>query len=434
MNIFNYGIRFVAYWLLLEFLSIFLGPANISDYKKIFVIIIDATILYFFNLLEISWMNPIITYIILISSAQFLYHAKLQAILILSLFGVACSVVCEFICVATLSTLLMSKIQAVLQTTHGLLLTSITSRFLLFLSNQIIKVYVQCKTRANNYRISSVFISPIISMFIMYSLLEFDQFLPHTSKYSIWLSSIYFILLIMNLIVFKIYDDKQKYYDIQLELQFMKQLQTQQENILKIHQDHMNELSCINHDFKNHLISLQSLLFENPSEAIQYIQDLTGNLNLKKQKSYLYTNNSAINAILSYNEYRYNEAGIQIDYQINPADFSFLSYSDACAIFSNALDNSFEACQKALALQIPSHLTLSISQYHRNITIGVKNTKVSSDKTKKIKGKYISSKYNKQSHGYGLLNIEEAVKKNAGSIIIEELKNEFSIIILLPIP
>ena len=180
MNIFNYGICFVEYWLLLE----------------------------------ISWMNPIITFIILISSAQFLYHAKLQAILILSLFGVACSVVCEFICVATLSTLLMSKIQAVLQTTHGLLLTSITSRFLLFLSNQIIKVYVQCKTRANNYRISFVFISPIISMFIMYSLLEFDQFLPHTPKYSIWLSSIYFILLIMNLIVFKIYDDKQKYYII----------------------------------------------------------------------------------------------------------------------------------------------------------------------------------------------------------------------------
>jgi len=90
-----------------------------------------------------------------------------------------------------------------------------------------------------------------------------------------------------------------------------------------------------------------------------------------------------------------------------------VSNMDLCIIFSNLLKNSVEALKK-ISENIEKKIEVEIKQLENNIIIKVKNP--ISGKVNIIDDKLITSKLDKNNHGFGSLNIKEAVNKYGGNI------------------
>lgn len=433
MSIFNFAICLIEYYLLSDFLGIFLKNKETSfKFTRFLCVLLGALSLYSFNLLEINWLNPVACTTILFILSLWLFDAHLQSKIILSLFGVTASVVFEFIAGSLISISFGDKLEMILQTPHGWISISIISKLLLMLFFHLVRTYVKKKDFASSYKVNFVFLSPLVSLYVMYSLMTFEMYLPHDSTFSLWLSSIYFLLLAVNLIVFHIYNEQQKTYDLRLELQAAERSQEQQERILHINQSHMDELAELSHDFKNHLITIQSIVSDEPEAAAQYIASLTGQLLEKNQKSINFTNNPSINGILSYakKECESHEIEFKVDY--NFCDLSFLSYSDSCAIFSNAVDNAIDACLKLRQAKEFAFIHIAFAQYKKTITIGIKNSKSTNETIVKDGNRFLSNKDKQHLHGYGIHNMRKAVEKYDGSIVFDYSNNEFCVTIIMP--
>ena len=84
------------------------------------------------------------------------------------------------------------------------------------------------------------------------------------------------------MIIFHIYDQQQKTYDLKLKLRAMERTQKQQERMLSLHRQHIDELGSLTHDFKNHMISISHLAEKNPEDALHYIESLSDQLDQYK--------------------------------------------------------------------------------------------------------------------------------------------------------
>ena len=97
---------------------------------------------------------------------------------------------------------------------------------------------------------------------------------------------------------------------------------------------------------------------------------------------------------------------------------------DINVIFSNAIINAIEACEKIK--EGPRQIKIKAGRNLDDILIYVKNT-VSREREK---GKLSTSKKNRIMHGIGLTSIQEAVEKYNGYVSIIEEDGTFQLAIL----
>ena len=100
---------------------------------------------------------------------------------------------------------------------------------------------------------------------------------------------------------------------------------------------------------------------------------------------------------------------------------------DLCIIFGNLLDNAIEACSKMN--NIPKEIFIKVRMQHDIIYIYVKNT--SYKYPKKIDGKFITSKKNKEYHGIGIESVRKSVEKYNGHLDFDYDNNMFRTTIII---
>ena len=103
-----------------------------------------------------------------------------------------------------------------------------------------------------------------------------------------------------------------------------------------------------------------------------------------------------------------------------PNDLRIDQY-DLCVIFGNALVNAVEG-----AARVPSdrYASVRLGYYNNYIHIEVENSSV-------LRGRLRTSKKDKNSHGYGLVNIRECVDKLSGDVRVVQKEDSFLIDILI---
>ena len=181
------------------------------------------------------------------------------------------------------------------------------------------------------------------------------------------------------------------------------------------------------HDFNNHINILQHLLIKkDTSTALNYLNSI--NQPTKCLLSHTWTGNDIIDIILN-NKLKIMDDNC-IDYKIN-VEFpnnSNLQPNDICSILANLLDNAIEACNR----------NLKKSNKWINITIRIINAMLifKIENGNEIKPKiqnmhFITSKKEKQFHGWGLKCVENVITKYQGNMTYAIKKNSFQIIILL---
>ncbi|MDO5409765.1 MAG: GHKL domain-containing protein [Lachnospiraceae bacterium] len=179
------------------------------------------------------------------------------------------------------------------------------------------------------------------------------------------------------------------------------------------------------HDINNHLNVLYQLALNNDSAGIQqYIEDISDPI--RKSEDFILTGIDVIDIILNSKFAKMKEAGIKYDVNIDFLPNCQIPSKDMSAILCNLLDNAIEA---VLKIESNGPIQLTMQKIQKFLVIKVKNP-CSENIT--VTGKFPeTTKENPLFHGWGMLNIDSAARKNGGMLKYKIEKNQFITEVLL---
>lgn len=178
------------------------------------------------------------------------------------------------------------------------------------------------------------------------------------------------------------------------------------------------------HDMRAHMYILKQYLSKNRlKDGEQYIDSICEDL--QYTKGYIDVKNGIANAILNYYSEQLKHIMCTFDVKGNlPLNCNIKAY-DLCVIFSNLLSNALEATENAAK----QYIDLVIHFDETMIYIREKNSY--NGKINIQNGNIITTKKEKEIHGFGLENIKESVAKYNGNVEVKTTKDEFTIDIII---
>lgn len=181
------------------------------------------------------------------------------------------------------------------------------------------------------------------------------------------------------------------------------------------------------HDYHNHIQTMKAHLeMGNLKELEEYLnkldEDLTGVDHVIK------SGNTKIDAALNSKISLARKKGIQVNAKaVVPKDIN-ISEIDLSIIIGNLMDNAMEACLK-IEDEKKRFIRIYLDVLKGNLYIYVMNSV--GDELKKIGNKYLSTK--KGSHGFGLMRLDNIVKKYQGYLDRQDESDVFVTEIMLPL-
>lgn len=205
------------------------------------------------------------------------------------------------------------------------------------------------------------------------------------------------------------------------EIQMQLQMLSVQNEMLEENYERMNEFYKANaklfHDMNHHLSTIYHMLEkENQEQAKEYIESLREPLHL--QPVPMRTSLDMVDVILCEMEKKAEKKGVSllVDAQQLPSGIG-IGKKDLCALFANLLDNAVEAAGREVRIQI--------RPIHQMLFIRIEND-ITTEPVKK-RGRFLTTKTNPESHGWGMQIIEQIVSQYEGSIEYEVKEGGFCI-------
>lgn len=190
------------------------------------------------------------------------------------------------------------------------------------------------------------------------------------------------------------------------------------------------QINQISHDIKNHLICIKGLIESDSSHsAIDYIDSVYEDLGQLSQT--VITGSRLFDVILNEKIVKMNQGNVSFNYDIEKVSLDFIEDKDLATILMNLLDNAIESCERSEKKVIDFQLYMFNESY---IVLKVVNSCDESPISEK--GRLISRKLDDGTHGYGVRNVEHAVKRYDGMSMWEYNINscEFQFVIMIPQP
>lgn len=178
------------------------------------------------------------------------------------------------------------------------------------------------------------------------------------------------------------------------------------------------------HDMKNHLLLLQTQA-GNGQDVQDSIQELKNQI--QEYENYHHTGNEFLDIIIRDKAKAAKERNIDFSVVISFEAGSFVGPLDISTIFGNALDNAIEASEK-----LPEDkrmITVRAARVQNMLVIIVENNTASTSPETKS-----TTKKDTFAHGFGLLNIKNAVEKYDGQCNTKLENGMFTLKIIIPIP
>ena len=230
-------------------------------------------------------------------------------------------------------------------------------------------------------------------------------------------------LLVINIIIYFVYEQAEKNNQKLLELELTNQkndIDMQYLNLIEKKNETMNVMA---HDYKNHMICLQATLEKRQlDEALDYVKSITKQEIIDANK--FSSGNQIADSILSEKSESAANIGTQIQFSGFISDE--IPAVDLCTMLSNALDNAIEACEK-LSLTDSAVITVKCAVVQNVQVIKLSNPNPDN------KNSTETSKLDKDNHGFGLYNIRRTVEKLGGEMRIPKQFPEFVLELEFPI-
>lgn len=201
-------------------------------------------------------------------------------------------------------------------------------------------------------------------------------------------------------------------------------------NYVKTVRDNVKETRKIRHDIQNHM-NILSYHMENGDyrKAQTYLSEMRSHMDESVRKT-VSVNHEIVDAILL--QMQSEAQGQKIRWEVEgflPAELSIGDF-DLCTIFSNLLSNSIEACRKME--EGKRYVHLEIRRLEDKLVIEVENPSEQVVDVERLGA--VTSKRDSKNHGYGILNIKDAVRKNHGDVLFENAEGGFTARIVFPLP
>lgn len=231
-------------------------------------------------------------------------------------------------------------------------------------------------------------------------------------QYSIKTITVAFILISFNLLIFYMYDSLQKNYEVIYEKKLLEQAVKAQHSELELLQESQNRIRYLQHDFKNHLISIVNYAKKADNQGlIHYIEEGLGFLSLHQQ--FVDTGNSEIDSILNYKLQEMKNKNVDLKYFITiPKDLE-INVFDLNIVLWNLLNNAIEAIEKA------ENKYFFISIYFEKNILFIHTENTYDGKIIKKKETLLTTKENRELHGLGLKSVSSILEKYDGDIIYD---------------
>ena len=176
------------------------------------------------------------------------------------------------------------------------------------------------------------------------------------------------------------------------------------------------------HEMKNQL-----MILENNKEEVHKANEKQIELFAEKMdalKQFYHTGFPSLDILLFDGKRKAEARGIEFEAVISEGCLSFMKEEDVNVIFSNAIINAIEACDKIT--DGPKSIKIKAGKNLDDTLVYVKNT-VSRNRTK---GSLQTGKKNKKLHGIGMTSIQECVEKYNGYVSVIEENDTFQLAIL----
>ncbi len=216
--------------------------------------------------------------------------------------------------------------------------------------------------------------------------------------------------------------------EIEKELTVLYTQRRTEQKFYEIARQNMEDMSRLRHSFGEQLQTLYQLIEQGDNtEEVKEILDASSE-QLQTHSMKRYCENSIVNAILMTKIKMAEEKNIEIECKCNVPEDIKMELIDLCSLFANLMDNAIEACEK---IQDKSKRWISVRV---NINSGYLIIKVKNSYSIPVveeKGKILTSKRDRENHGYGIRLIDEITKKYYGNMDIRTENLVFSLLITL---
>lgn len=380
-----------------------------------FYIYIVCSFIYY--LVYVKFDYPVIDFVLLLLcyiflflciNKKFLYCRRIRIIYVIALYLSVTSIlhsvfrfVVSLFCNNYLDEIITNSI---------VLFTNIT--FLIFM--EIIRYKLNSKFIFNSNTISkNTYILILLAIFFSGGLIEnqltlVNQQLQSNVNKTFTIISIFLLLFIIGSLVFNCIS---RAYFENVSSVLEKQVNEQVDYYKKI--DKIDkELRDFRHDYKNHMICVQSLIeAKEYAEATEYLEGITLHETILSRG--FSSGNSIADVLLSDKSEWAEKVGAEI--QFEGVIYENIPPADLCTILSNAIDNAIEACEKIQSNE-QKIISVKCSYIKRIQFIDITNPV---DKDVKITNNVVeTSKVDKNIHGIGLYNIRRTVMKYDGEFDI----------------
>lgn len=215
--------------------------------------------------------------------------------------------------------------------------------------------------RFSIYEITTMAIIPVISVFVIYTMIYFlmNYEIKSPLNYLLILSS--FFMLLINILIFGLFEHiKQKNSEIaELTLQNQRDADSVEYYKALVSQDEKQKVLI--HDIKKHLNAIASLNEQHDSEKIAaYLTHVLGSSELKH--SVRVCDNDLLNALLCRYQKICLTQNIALHIDIRSKCIDFVTYDDLSVLFGNLMDNAVESAEKT----VNPFIELNVFQKEKN--------------------------------------------------------------------
>lgn len=311
---------------------------------------------------------------------------------------------------------------------HDLLVSCLCECILLLLVKLLAIFFRHDNVRDFSWKHNSILMMvPLGSMFFSYHLFILSAKSEEKSDW--WISVIAFVVLlivvalifVMYLKLIDAYEMKRKNDIFKLELDLYLEHMKEKENT-------MLEIRKTKHDLKHKLTYMLELSKNKEYEKLETYIEETADLKSWDGLSVANTEHSFIDALINSKYVMAQKYGIKLQTKLDiPYDLPF-DNADLCVILGNALDNAIEANQVSGIED--SYIDLKMKYDGGNLVIFLENTFDGIVK-KDSKGKLLTRKKDKESHGIGLSSIENSLKRYHGYMDISIDDNIYKLTMIM---
>ena len=223
-----------------------------------------------------------------------------------------------------------------------------------------------------------------------------------------------FFLYVRNTLYLREQEQKDKMQIAQLQKQF---------DYYQAKQKDEERVRSVYHDMKNHLLILQQQI--NSPETARMVEELQAQVAM--YEDYVHTGNGILDIILREKSGLAREKQIALSVTVGFNCVDFIEPLDISTIFGNALDNAIEASER---LPVEQRVILVKTGKIQNfLSIVIQNNCTEESKPAKKR----TTKSSDFLHGFGISNMQKAVRKYDGQLTTKCEKGKFVLKILIPI-